>query len=157
MTTLKEAFLDKYPKYGIILRMYEEANECSVTWDELSKLRLIRFTEYLCERVSPNSARQYAAKFKAVLNRYSDEIRLDFNFAEILSLKEQVSVNTFLDEDEIRRLAAVVVAYQAIGFIGEWAITGSAYLAAQDLRMGIPGMLLQVFGGYACINYIIRK
>lgn len=54
-------------------------------------------------------------------------------------------------------LAAVVVAYQAIGFIGEWAITGSAYLAAQDLRMGIPGMLLQVFGGYACINYIIRK
>lgn len=109
MTTLKEAFLDKYPKYGIILRMYEEANECSVTWDELSKLRLIRFTEYLCERVSPNSARQYAAKFKAVLNRYSDEIRLDFNFAEILSLKEQVSVNTFLDEDEIRRLAAVEV------------------------------------------------
>ena len=89
--------------------MYEEANECSATWNELSKLRLIRFTEYLCERVSPNSARQYAAKFKAVLNRYSDEIRLDFNFAEILSLKEQVSVNTFLDEDEIRRLAAVEV------------------------------------------------
>ena len=54
-------------------------------------------------------------------------------------------------------LAAVVVAYQAIGFIGEWAITGSAYLAAQDLRMGIPGMLLQIFGGYTCINYIIRK
>lgn len=110
MTTLKEAFLDKYPKYGIILRMFEEANECNAAWDELSKLRLIRFTEHLCERVSPNSARQYAAKFKAVLNRYSDEVRLDFNFAEILSLKEQVSVNTFLDEDEIRRLSAVEVA-----------------------------------------------
>lgn len=109
MTTLKEAFLEKYPKYGIILRMYEEANECSAEWDELSKLRLIRFTEYMGERVAPNSARQYAAKLKAVLNRYSDEIRLDFNFAEILSLKEQVSVNTFLDEDEIRRLAAVEV------------------------------------------------
>ena len=62
------------------------------------------------ERVAPNSARQYAAKFKAVLNRYSDEVRLGFDFAEILTLKEQVSVNTFLDEDEIRRLAAVDVA-----------------------------------------------
>lgn len=110
MRTLKEAFLDKYPKYGIILRMYEEANECTAEWSELSKLRLIRFTEYMGERVAPNSARQYAAKMKAVLNRYSDEVRLDFNFAEILSLKEQVSVNTFLDENEIQRLVAVEVA-----------------------------------------------
>ena len=124
MTTLKEAFLDKYPKYGIILRMYEEANECSATWNELSKLRLIRFTEYLCERVSPNSARQYAAKFKAVLNRYSDEIRLDFNFAEILSLKEQVSVNTFLDEDEIRRLAAVEVSNETERLIRDQFVLG---------------------------------
>lgn len=110
MRTLKEAFLDKYPKYGIILRMYEEANECTAEWSELSKLRLIRFTEYMGERVAPNSVRQYAAKMKAVLNRYSDEVRLDFNFAEILSLKEQVSVNTFLDENEIQRLVAVEVA-----------------------------------------------
>ena len=68
MRTLKEAFLDKYPKYGIILRMYEEANECTAEWSELSKLRLIRFTEYMGERVAPNSVRQYAAKMKAVLN-----------------------------------------------------------------------------------------
>lgn len=54
-------------------------------------------------------------------------------------------------------LAAVIIAYQALGFVGEWAMTGSAYLAAQDFRLGIPGMLLQIFGGYACINYIIRK
>lgn len=107
--SLKEAFLGKYPKYGIILRMFEEANGCNAEWSELSKLRLIRFVEYMGEKVAPNSARQYAAKLKAVLNRYSDEVRLDFNFAEILSLKEQVSVNTFLDEDEIRRLAAVEV------------------------------------------------
>lgn len=124
MTTLKEAFLDKYPKYGIILRMFEEANECNAAWDELSKLRLIRFTEYLCERVSPNSARQYAAKFKAVLNRYSDEVRLDFNFAEILSLKEQVSVNTFLDEDEIRRLAVVPVANETERLIRDQFVLG---------------------------------
>ena len=109
MTTLQEAFLEKYPKYGVILRMFEEANGCSAEWGELSKLRLIRFTEYMDERVSPNSARQYAAKMKAVLNRYSEEIKLGFDFASILTLKEQVSVNTFLDEDEIRRLSTVAV------------------------------------------------
>ena len=79
MTTLQEAFLEKYPKYGVILRMFEEANGCAAEWGELSKLRIIRFTEYMGERVSPNSARQYAAKLKAVLNRYSDEVKLDFD------------------------------------------------------------------------------
>lgn len=109
MTTLQEAFLEKYPKYGVILRMFEEANGCSAEWGELSKLRLIRFVEYMGEKVAPNSARQYAAKMKAVLNRYSEEIKLGFDFASILTLKEQVSVNTFLDEDEIRRLSTVEV------------------------------------------------
>lgn len=104
MITLKGAFLKKYPRYGIILKMFEDANGCDAEWSELSKLRLIRFTEYMGERVSPNSARQYAAKLKAVLNRYSEEVRLGFDFASILTLKEQVSVNTFLDEEEINSL-----------------------------------------------------
>ena len=29
--------------------------------------------------------------------------------------------------------------------------------AVQDFRIGIPGMLLQVFGGYLFIKYVIRK
>lgn len=107
--SLKEAFLGKYPKCGIILRMFEESNGCNAEWGELSKLRLIRFTEYMGERVAPNSARQYAAKLKAVLNRYSDEVKLDFDFAPILTLKEQVSVNIALNEDEIKSLISVPV------------------------------------------------
>lgn len=54
-------------------------------------------------------------------------------------------------------LAAVVVCYQSLGLIGEWALTGDLGLATQDFRIGIPGMLLQVLGGYFCINFIIRK
>lgn len=109
MIALREAFLAKYPKYGIILRMYEEANECCAEWDQLSKIRLIQFVEYMGEQVSPNSARQYAAKLKAVLNRYSEEVKLGFDFATILTLKEQVSVNTFLDEEEINSLIELEV------------------------------------------------
>lgn len=40
---------------------------------------------------------------------------------------------------------------------GEWAMKGSFIAACQDFRLGIPGMLLQLFGGYALIKYLIRK
>ena len=54
-------------------------------------------------------------------------------------------------------LAAVVLFYQIVGSAGEWALTDSFTAAVQDFRIGIPGMLLQVFGGYLFIKYVIRK
>lgn len=54
-------------------------------------------------------------------------------------------------------LLATVLLYQIIGTLGEWAMRGDLMLALQDFRIGIPGMLLQVFGGYAVIKYILRK
>lgn len=54
-------------------------------------------------------------------------------------------------------LAAAVAFYQVIGTLGEWAMKGDFYLAIQDFRIGIPGMLLQVFGGYLFIKHFIRK
>ena len=54
-------------------------------------------------------------------------------------------------------LAAVVLFYQAAGTLGEWALAGSFHTAVQDFRIGLPGMWLQIFGGWAFINFIIRK
>ena len=54
-------------------------------------------------------------------------------------------------------LLAVVLSYQAVGTLGDWVMKGSFYHAVQDFRIGIPGMLLQVFGGYLFINRLIRK
>lgn len=34
---------------------------------------------------------------------------------------------------------------------------GDFYLAIQDFRIGIPGMLLQIIGGYLFITHFIRK
>ena len=53
-------------------------------------------------------------------------------------------------------LVLVVLAYQLLGTLGEWALTGSFVDAIQDFRLGIPGMLLQVFGGYLLIKYLLR-
>lgn len=54
-------------------------------------------------------------------------------------------------------IAAVVAAYQLVGSTFEWAWTGSLTAALQDLRLGIPGMLTQVVGGYLFIKYILKK
>ncbi|WP_418983773.1 ECF transporter S component [Alistipes sp.] len=54
-------------------------------------------------------------------------------------------------------LAAVVLAYQVVGTLGEWAFIGDLQAAVQDFRIGFPGMLFQVVGGWAVINLLIRK
>lgn len=54
-------------------------------------------------------------------------------------------------------LLAVVLFYQVLGTIGEWAMVGDFSIAVQDFRIGLPGMALQVIGGYAFIKYLIRK
>ena len=63
----------------------------------------------------------------------------------------------YLERISIPILLGVVLAYQVVGVLGEWAIEGSFYVAIQDFRIAIPGMLLQVFGGYAVIRYVLKK
>ena len=57
----------------------------------------------------------------------------------------------------IALLAVVVLTYQIAGGLFEWAWTGSLAAALQDFRLGLAGMALQIFGGYAFIKYLIRK
>lgn len=54
-------------------------------------------------------------------------------------------------------LTAVVIGYQVIGTLGEWAMKGDFFSAIQDFRIGLPGILLQIFGGWGVINFLIRK
>lgn len=44
----------------------------------------------------------------------------------------------------IVNLLIVVLAYQCVGTLAEWAMTSSFYVALQDFRLGIPGMVLQI-------------
>ena len=51
----------------------------------------------------------------------------------------------------------VVLAYQLVGGLVELALTGSLASALQDWKLGYPGMILQAVGGWAVINYLLRK
>lgn len=54
-------------------------------------------------------------------------------------------------------IALAVAAYQIIGSLAEWGITGSLTVALQDVRLGFPGILLQIFGGWAVLRFLINN
>lgn len=54
-------------------------------------------------------------------------------------------------------LLATVLAYQVIGTGFEWLLCGNFHMAAQDFRIGVPGMLLQWLGGYKVLQAMDRK
>ncbi|MBR4995116.1 MAG: ECF transporter S component [Alistipes sp.] len=54
-------------------------------------------------------------------------------------------------------LALVVLTYQVLGGAFEWAWTSSFAAALQDFRLGLPGMAIQIIGGYYFIKYLLKK
>ena len=54
-------------------------------------------------------------------------------------------------------LLSVVLFYQITGCLIETALHSSFAIGFQDFRIGIPGMLFQVFGGYTLIKYLLKK
>lgn len=54
----------------------------------------------------------------------------------------------------ILALAAVVIGYQTLGTLAEWAICGSLTAALSDLTTGLPGITFQIVAGYALLRSI---
>lgn len=53
-------------------------------------------------------------------------------------------------------LAVLILAYQLVGTGIEWLMVGNFHIAIQDFRIGFPGMLLQLFGGYLALKAMSR-
>jgi len=56
----------------------------------------------------------------------------------------------------ILALIGVVLSYQLTGAIVEWIAVKDFFVAIEHFRMGIPGMLVQVFGGYFVLKAIAK-
>ena len=54
-------------------------------------------------------------------------------------------------------LLLVVLSYQFVGGLVEWAVTGSLAAALQDFRLGLPGLAVQVLGGYVVLRWLMKK
>lgn len=62
----------------------------------------------------------------------------------------------YIKKISLPALLGVILTYQVAGTAFEWALCGDFFLAVQDFRMGIPGMLIQWFGGYALLKAIAK-
>ena len=49
-----------------------------------------------------------------------------------------------------------VLAYQIVGTAFEWILTQNLYIALQDIRIGMPGIFIQVVGGYFALKFLRR-
>lgn len=54
-------------------------------------------------------------------------------------------------------LTGVVLGYQLVGGLIEWAMTSSLASALQDWKLGWPGMAIQAIGGWLVLNHLLRK
>lgn len=108
MNDLRMAFIEKYPKYGNVLDMYERANGCPATWKNLTKIGLSKFVDYMNERLATSSVKTYAAMLKAVLNLYNEEVKLPKDYDKVLSVRGETSSNTWLNDLEIEALITYI-------------------------------------------------
>jgi hypothetical protein len=53
-------------------------------------------------------------------------------------------------------IAAAVVAYQVVGTLVEWAIVADFFRALKDVSTGYPGLLVQIFLGYAVLKALVK-
>lgn len=53
-------------------------------------------------------------------------------------------------------LLIAVLFYQVVGTMIEWVLVKDFFVAIQDFRIGVPGMIFQVFGGYLFLKAIAR-
>lgn len=54
-------------------------------------------------------------------------------------------------------LLIIVLIYQIVGTLVEWAMTSSFYIAIQDFRLGVPGMMIQILGVYFILTHFDNK
>jgi len=50
-----------------------------------------------------------------------------------------------------------ILAYQIVGTGIEWAMTQNPLMAVQDFRIGLPGMLIQLMGGYFVLKALAKN
>jgi len=114
MESLRECFEKKYPKYVKLVDDYASANSLdNADWDNITKVGLSNFVDYLEDNCAQSSCKTYSAMFKSVLSRYSDEVELPKDYEKILSVKGCISQNTWITDDEIER----IISYNPIGAI----------------------------------------
>lgn len=77
-------------------------------WNDLTKVALSDLRDDLLDEVAPSSCKTYLAVLKSILNRYEEEVDIPCrNYAEVLKVKGDRPMKTYLNMTELGALAEV--------------------------------------------------
>lgn len=124
METLKKAFYAKYPENHKILEYFEEANQVECTWENLTKIRLQKYVNYLNTKMSPNAVKSYCSKLKTVMTSYNEEVSLPRDYEKVLAIRTDASQHVYLNDEEIRQIINYTPNRFAEKVIKNWFLIG---------------------------------
>ena len=122
--TLKEAFYEKFPENHKILEYFEEANGCECTWENLTKVRLQHYVDFLSTKVAPNSVKTYCSRLKSILTLYCEETILPKDYNKVLQVKTDACQHVYLNDDEIKQIIKYKPRTRAEKIIKNWFLMG---------------------------------
>lgn len=101
------------------------------------------------------------AVFSPLVNHWLFGMPAETVLPVILSKSVLLAVAAALTARRLRSLSVlallgVVLSYQVAGTLVEWALVKNLAVALQDFRIGLPGMIIQVLGGYLVLRSIAR-
>lgn len=76
-------------------------------WKDLTKSRLFEFRDNILNTVASTSARTYMAVLKSILMRYEEDEKFCREYRQILHVKNEKAVKTYLTTKELERLEHV--------------------------------------------------
>ncbi|GAB6012907.1 ECF transporter S component [Viscerimonas tarda] len=74
----------------------------------------------------------------------------------ILAVAAAYAANRF-KKVSLLAIVAAVLTYQVAGTLIEWAIVKDFFVAVQDFRIGVPGILFQIVGGFFLLKAIAKR
>lgn len=105
MKTLQEAIDKLNGKGGAGASLHKHLGRVGINrWADVTRTALYELRDELNDSVRPATAKTICANFKAILNRYKDELELPTDYAKILSVKATKPMKTFLNEGDLAKL-----------------------------------------------------
>ena len=98
------AFINKYKTAFKLLDYWKEGTGTYYKWESFTKANLMAFVDYLSEHCARTSVKTYCAMWKSVINTYTDVVPMPRGWEKILSVKNDVSQNVYLTEDELQAI-----------------------------------------------------
>ncbi len=107
-TTLNQALETISEKGGARASVRKHLEAAGIRrWSDINKTQLYNFRDTLLGNVSPSSAKTILARTSAMLERFSDELKLPDGWKKILSCKGDDPMRVYLTPEELLKFEAV--------------------------------------------------